>query len=319
MTDTLLNLYCLVDGLPTSRAFEIEVSATRTVAHLKDLVKTKQAPAFDDITVDQLNLWRVVIPDEKQSHVITIGVLENKAELSNPRMRLSKLFPESPDDNTYIIVQRPPPVRARSSTPFSDESRPGTPLPGDLHTDIKTITDKFFAPGSDVAKFLDAFVKGEGALPKTSGSIRGLPRAWRRGFGKPPETRPSLLFMDLPDPFTPESASRNHAAGSILELVKENNRPHIPVFGVSGCGKTRAVIELLSQHWGFYFNASGDDWGSSDMMTLHSTVQKHLNDTQDSPTADRQLNNAFARKITLLLFLSRLLIFKYCLGVPGCA
>ena len=79
------------------------------------------------------------------------------------------------------------------------------------------------------------------------------------------------------------------------------------------------MIELLSQHWGFYFNASSDDWGSSDMMTLLSAVQKYLNDTQDSPTADRQLNNAFARKLTLLLFLSRLLIFKYCLGVPGCA
>ncbi|KAG9064924.1 hypothetical protein KI688_003186 [Linnemannia hyalina] len=101
-------------------------------------------------------------------------------------------------------------------------------------------------------------------------------------------------------------------------MVKEKHCPLI-VFGVSGCGKTRAVIELLSQHWGFYFNASSDDWGSGDMMTLHSTVQKHLNDTRDSPTADRQLNNAFARKITLLLFLSRLLVFKYCLGVPGCA
>ena len=54
-------------------------------------------------------------------------------------------------------------------------------------------------------------------------------------------------------------------------------------------------------------------------MRLHSTVQKHLNDTRDLPTADQQLNNAFARKITLLLFLSRLLIFKYCLGVTGCA
>ncbi|KAG0282609.1 hypothetical protein BGZ97_008910, partial [Linnemannia gamsii] len=79
--------------------------------------------------------------------------------------------------------------------------------------------------------------------------------------------------MDLPNPSAPDTASRNLAAGSILDMVKENNRQVIPVFGVSGCGKTRAVIELLSQHWGFYFNASNDDWGSDDMMTLRPAVQ----------------------------------------------
>ncbi|KAF9084082.1 hypothetical protein BGX27_003926, partial [Mortierella sp. AM989] len=186
----------------------------------------------------------------------------------------------------------------------------------DLHTDIKRITDKFFAPGP-ITNFLDVFVKGEGALPITSGSIRGLPRAWRRGFGKAPENRPSLLFLDLPDPSIPDSVSRNLAAGSILGVVKANNRPVIPVFGVSGCGKTRAVIELLSQHWGFYFNASSDDWGSGDIVTLHSTVQDYLKDTRESSNMDRQINNAYARKTTLLLFLARLLIFRHCLNVPG--
>ncbi|KAI8345551.1 hypothetical protein B0O80DRAFT_473009 [Mortierella sp. GBAus27b] len=82
--------------------------------------------------------------------------------------------------------------------------------------------------------------------------------------------------MDLPDPSTPDSASRNLAAGSILDMVKENSRRHIPVFSVSGCGKTRAVIELLSQHWGFYFNADDDDWGSGDMMTLYDTIRDYL-------------------------------------------
>lgn len=33
-----------------------------------------------------------------------------------------------------------------------------------------------------------------------------------------------------------------------------------------GCGKTRAVIELPSQHWGFYFNAVDDDWGIGDIQ-----------------------------------------------------
>jgi len=87
-------------------------------------------------------------------------------------------------------------------------------------------------------------------------------------------------------------------------MVKENNHPLIPVFGVSRCDKTRAVIKLLSQHWRFYINASSDYWESSDMMMLHSAVQKRLKDTRDSPTVDRQVNNAYERKTTLLLFLS---------------
>ncbi|KAG9062119.1 hypothetical protein KI688_006845 [Linnemannia hyalina] len=74
--------------------------------------------------------------------------------------------------------------------------------------------------------------------------------------------------------------------------------------------------ELLSQHWRFYFNSSHDDWGSDDMMTLRSAVQKYLNDHRES-SVDREANNGYARKTTLLLFLSRLLIFKYCMSVPG--
>ncbi|KAF9578497.1 hypothetical protein BGW38_005666, partial [Lunasporangiospora selenospora] len=173
--------------------------------------------------------------------------------------------------------------------------------------------------------FHNAFVRGDGHLPETDGPIRGLPRAWRRGFGIAPENRPSLLFMNLPDPSTPDSASRNLAAGSILDLVKDNNRHHIPkaLFSPfeakSGrCGKTRAVIELLSQHWGFYFNAADDDWGSSDMMTLYNTVRSYLKEVQaGSEVVDLENNNHFARKTTLLLFLSRLLVFKHCLSVPG--
>ncbi|KAI8356219.1 hypothetical protein B0O80DRAFT_22222 [Mortierella sp. GBAus27b] len=53
------------------------------------------------------------------------------------------------------------------------------------------------------------------------------------------------------------------------------------------------------------------------MMTFHPTVQKHLNDTQDSLLSIN--NSTTPLQITLLLFLSRLLIFKYCLSVLGCA
>ncbi|KAG0060267.1 hypothetical protein BGZ89_012410 [Linnemannia elongata] len=301
MTDKPLTLFCLVDGEATFQAFSVDIEQTKTVDQLKKVIKTEKSPRFDDVAADELTLWRVSIPiieEDDELPIILCNVDDKVKKKLGPATRLSKVFPEAlPEETIHVVVQRPP--------------------PGDLHRDIKKITDKFFEAGP-ITNFLDAFVKGEGALPITSGSIRGLPRAWRRGFGHPPETRPSLLFMDLPDPSTPDSTSRNLAAGSILELVKENNRRHIPVFGVSGCGKTRAVIELLSQHWGIYFNASGDDWGSDDMMTLRSTVQKYLNDRRES-SVDREANNGYARKTTLLLFLSRLLILKYCIGVPGCA
>ncbi|KAF9922893.1 hypothetical protein BGZ67_010221, partial [Mortierella alpina] len=300
MTDNLLTLFCLVDGEATSNAFSVKVSSSDTVDDLKELIKNKKAPEFDDIAVDRLTLWRVSIPmtrDNDELPILFNNISKEEKEKLHPADDLSDIFDEKPPKKTiHIIVQRPP--------------------QGDLHVDIKKITDKFFAPGP-IVDFLDAFVKGNKALPTTSGAIRGLPRAWRRGFGKAPESRPSLLFMDLPDPSIPDSATRNLAAGSILELVKENNRAVIPVFGVSGCGKTRAVIELLSQHWGFYFNASSDDWGSSDMLTLHSTVQGLLQDNRKSFIVDRQANNANARKVTFLLFLSRLLIFKHCLNVAG--
>ncbi|KAF9114427.1 hypothetical protein BGX30_006619, partial [Mortierella sp. GBA39] len=301
MTDNRLNLFCLVDGEATSNAFSVKIHSSDTVDDLKKLIKTEKVPEFDDIATDKLTLWSVSIPDDDNDDEIPI-LLDNVTAKDKKKLRatreLSEVFSERPPKSTiHIIVQRPP--------------------PGDLRIDIKRIMDKFFAPGP-IVDFLNAFVRDEKHLDVTTGQIRGLPRAWRRQFGQPGDTRPSLLFMDLPDPSSLDAASRNLAAGSILDMVKENNRPLIPVFGVSGCGKTRAVIELLSQHWGFYFNASSDDWGSSDMMTLHSTIDKHLQETRKSFIEDRLANNAYARKTTLLLFISRLLILKQCLHVPGC-
>ncbi|KAK3827170.1 MAG: hypothetical protein JOS17DRAFT_791944 [Linnemannia elongata] len=152
-----------------------------------------------------------VFPDDNLSSSIKVDALGDKTQLNNPRTRLSKLFPESPDDNTYIIFQPPPPAHAPVP------SRALTPLPGSL------------SDGSRSSTPICAFVRGDKKLPVTKGSIRGLPNAWRPGFGKAPETRPRLLSMDLPDASTPDSPSRNLAAGSILEFLKEDNRhPYFP-------------------------------------------------------------------------------------------
>ncbi|KAG0338494.1 hypothetical protein BG005_003700, partial [Podila minutissima] len=285
MTEERLSLFCLVDGLPSSRAFPIKATFADTVGDLKDLIKAHQTPAFDDITPDQLNLWRVSIPYDKQGSATTIGALDDKTELNNPRTRLSKLFPESPDDNTYIIVQRPVPVHApvpaRVSTPLSgylsDNSRPGTPLSGDLRVDIKKIADKFFATGSKHADFLDNYVQGQLALPITTTGVRGLPKVVEH-------------FI--------ERAGWDAGTGSA---------------GIRGCGKTRSMIEMLCLQWGFYFNAAKSDLGSDDLSLVAELLDKKTLEEQGP-----RLNTVFARNTTLVLFLSRLLVLKYCLHVPNC-
>ncbi|KAF8946838.1 hypothetical protein BGZ47_011229, partial [Haplosporangium gracile] len=58
----------------------------------------------------QLTLWRVSIlvsdDDAEEESIITLDGLDDKTKLGNPRICLSKLFPETPDDTTYVVVER---------------------------------------------------------------------------------------------------------------------------------------------------------------------------------------------------------------------
>src|SRR5690554_1243743 len=80
----------------------------------------------------------------------------------------------------------------------------------------------------------------------------------------------------------------------------------------SGCGKTRSMIEMLCLQWGFYFNASKNDPGSDDLYRIADFVD----DKASENTVNA--NILFAKNMTLLLFLSRLLILSCCFRVPGC-
>ncbi|KAF9585543.1 hypothetical protein BGW38_001881 [Lunasporangiospora selenospora] len=50
-------------------------------------------------------------------------------------------------------------------------------------------------------------------------------------------------------------------------------------------------------------------------MTPRGSVRDRLKDFQ-APYMDLEVNDAYAQKITFLLFLSRLLVFKHCLSIP---
>ncbi|KAF9902585.1 hypothetical protein EC991_004758 [Linnemannia zychae] len=108
MTDNRIQLYCLVAGEATPNAFPVWIESTTTIGDLKKLIKVEKSPDFDDIVANNLTLWHATIPSDNRSSAITVDALDNKEELSNPMTCLSTLFPESPGDGTYIIVQRHP-------------------------------------------------------------------------------------------------------------------------------------------------------------------------------------------------------------------
>ncbi|KAF9342240.1 hypothetical protein BGX26_007981, partial [Mortierella sp. AD094] len=96
MADTL-ELFCLV-------------SSADSVDDLKNLIKPKKTPRFDDIAADEITLWSVSIPvvPAKKHDPVLLNSLDSKDELL-PTSDLSEVFSEgAPRKTIHIIVQRPP-------------------------------------------------------------------------------------------------------------------------------------------------------------------------------------------------------------------
>ncbi|KAF9308033.1 hypothetical protein BG003_011704 [Podila horticola] len=111
MTDSRLGLVCVVDGESASNAFSVKVMTTDTIDDLKDAIKVKKTPKFDDIATDELTLWSVSIPviAAEKHDAVALHTLHSKEELL-PTDELSDVFKETPPKKTiHIIVQRPPP------------------------------------------------------------------------------------------------------------------------------------------------------------------------------------------------------------------
>ncbi|KAG0060879.1 hypothetical protein BGZ89_011907, partial [Linnemannia elongata] len=270
MENNPLALFCLVDGEATSHAFSVKIPSTDTVDDLKDHIKTKKSPEFDDVAADKLTLWRVSIPDDEDHDDIPV-VLDNVIIKDQKKLRatreLSDVWKDKPPKGTiHVIIRRPPQkhttIPARVFTPLSghlsDESRPAPPT--DVSADLDKIVDKFFSPASQNITFLNEFVQGL-------------------------TTYPSL-----------------RAASQVC----------LP--WVSGCGKTRTAVDLLSRSWGFYFNAGAADYGSSDMHTLVQALSQH----RDIYLSHNKLKNTDRmRYLTYGLLYARLLILEYCLKIAG--
>ncbi|KAG0276255.1 hypothetical protein BGZ97_010116, partial [Linnemannia gamsii] len=150
-----------------------------------------------------------------------------------------------------------------------------------LKADIKRITDKFFAPGSDVTTFLDRFVRGLENLELTTGSVSGLPRVWLRNNDPRADTRPSLLFTDLPHPSPSDIRSRYPTSDTILQLIERCSTK----MRDSGFMKTLEYWVLQSDK----AQAHGNAWELMMMNVLAETFKtRALSDWPHEPSISSQ-------------------------------
>ncbi|KAG0248147.1 hypothetical protein BG011_000423 [Mortierella polycephala] len=99
-----------LDNESTFKAFSVKISSADTIYDLKKLIKAEKTPKFDDISADELTLWRVsvLISDDEEELPIKPNSLTYKKRLG-PAARFSNVFPEGLLEGTaHIIVHRPP-------------------------------------------------------------------------------------------------------------------------------------------------------------------------------------------------------------------
>ena len=114
MTHNFISLCCLVDGESTS--FEVDIESTRTINCLKRAIKIEMSPRFDDITANDLTLWKVSVPvaPKKERKEISLADVPSKEELYETD-DVSEVFDEQPPGKTiHIIVLRPPQSNTRT-------------------------------------------------------------------------------------------------------------------------------------------------------------------------------------------------------------
>ncbi|ORX95393.1 hypothetical protein K493DRAFT_372239 [Basidiobolus meristosporus CBS 931.73] len=107
MTNNRLKLFCVVDGETTANIFSVTVSTTSNVSELKQLIRAAKAPRLDNVSADELILWRVLIPvgPSDKHKPIFLNEFESATELQ-PIDEISEVFEDQPPKKAiHIIIQ----------------------------------------------------------------------------------------------------------------------------------------------------------------------------------------------------------------------
>ncbi|KAK3840965.1 MAG: hypothetical protein J3R72DRAFT_446220 [Linnemannia gamsii] len=310
MDNNSVTLFCIVDGDLQSKSFSVKPKRADTISDLKALISNELK---DDKPSKDLTLWRVFIPGDTPDTAITADALNDKLGLTNPRALISNLFPESPDENTYILVQRPWPASLTQLKSVQEDDiekeLTGILEAVDCHHTTHVVDPK------DV----------EAAQRKSLGPFYKRPLPYRKRA-----TDTSLVMLKLG---TDKQAKTddNKTLRSIVEgdihLDQFDRRRVVAMVAPSGSGKTATVIDLARYHFVVYcvccfsrpitvapeFEDSNFITLANDVEDIYSTISRKPGALLNLQEVDSAVKKSVQGRIELE-FLARLLFLQLLLN-----
>ena len=101
-----ITLLCLVKGNKTANAFPVHTDKDQLVGDLKDAIKAKKSPVFDNFPADELKLWKREIRDD-QDDLLSNLTLNDGDELLATREIGDYWTEKLPKRHIHVIVKLP--------------------------------------------------------------------------------------------------------------------------------------------------------------------------------------------------------------------
>ncbi|KAF9321173.1 hypothetical protein BGZ91_004595 [Linnemannia elongata] len=111
MSSFTMTIYVMLDGDAPLDAFPIVIESTKTISHLKKLIKNQRSHVLCDIDAQKLNLWQVLIlipfaPGGREREPVWYDVNDNAA-LLKPSQKVESVFTIEPHGTkVQVLVQR---------------------------------------------------------------------------------------------------------------------------------------------------------------------------------------------------------------------
>ncbi|KAG0051593.1 hypothetical protein BGZ89_003482 [Linnemannia elongata] len=115
MSSSLITLFVIIDHETIADAFPIDIDASKTIGHLKQLIKNHNPRSVGALDARKLRLWHINIPyAHERGYEDTIRLQEVCGRcLLAPYLKLGDFFGTKPDgQKIHVLVELPEGQRA---------------------------------------------------------------------------------------------------------------------------------------------------------------------------------------------------------------